>query len=95
MGPFQVGPAVWDGRQCEGDPWAWEDSARCAEGYLQNLAVRQGCAEHRTAWALAAYNWGIGNVVVLQKEHGCDLRRLPEHVYWYAAMGIEDPPGSY
>ena len=94
LGPFQIGPAVWEGRRCDGDPWSWEDSARCAEGYLQNLAVRQGCEENRLPWALASYNWGIGNVVELQQEQGCDVRNLPEHVYWYAVIGMPDPPGA-
>ena len=95
MGPFQISPAVWSGRGCPGDPWDWEASATCAQGYLQNLAVRQGCEEQQTAWALAAYNWGIGNVLALQEQAGCDLTALPGHVYRYAAMGIEDPPGSF
>ena len=94
-GPFQVGPAVWDGLRCEGDPWSWEDSARCATTYLHNLEGRQLCAENRTAWALAAYNHGIGDVRRFQREQGCDLAALPERVYWYAMIGLGEPPGSY
>lgn len=94
MGPFQVSPAVWDGRGCAGDPWVWEDSAACAAGYLQNLASRQECDEHEAAWALAAYNWGIGNVLQLQQRAGCELTALPAQVYRYAMMGMADPPGA-
>ena len=95
MGPFQISPAVWDGRRCEGDPWDWQDSATCAAGYLDNLTRRQECDDYPTAWALAAYHWGIGNVLDLQRREGCDLTKLPHGVYLYAAIGIGDPPGSY
>ena len=94
MGPFQISPEVWRGRRCDGDPWNWEDSARCAEGYLQNLAGRQLCGDYPRAWALAAYYDGIGDVIRFQRSKGCRLPSLPRHVYLYAAMGIEDPPTS-
>ncbi|MBN1954861.1 MAG: lytic transglycosylase domain-containing protein [Anaerolineae bacterium] len=85
-GPFQISPMVWEGRRCEGDPWDWDDSAACAAGYLRNLAGRQRCPQRRE-WALAAYNWGIGNVLELQEEMGCDLANLPSHVYRYTRIG--------
>lgn len=93
LGPFQIHPSVWEGRGCEGDPLAWDDSAACALGYLENLRGRQMC-EPSTAWGLAAYMWGIGNVLDLQRREGCDLSKLPPHVYRYATLGIPDPPGA-
>lgn len=94
-GPFQIKPAVWEGRRCEGDPWNYDDSARCASGYLDNLAGRQLCDDYPVAWGLAAYYDGIGDVLAFQRANGCDLSSLPPHVYRYAAMGIPEPPGSY
>ena len=94
-GPFQIKPAVWEGRRCEGDPWDWQDSAACAAGYLDNLAGRQMCDDYPIAWGLAAYYDGIGDVLAYQRREGCDLAGLPRHVYLYAAMGIPEPEGCY
>jgi len=64
----------------------------CAAGYLRNLEGRQLC-DYPTAWGLAAYNWGIGNVLAISGAHGCNLPGLPEHVYLYCGDGIPEPRG--
>ncbi|MEN6507039.1 MAG: hypothetical protein ABFD92_21090 [Planctomycetaceae bacterium] len=93
LGPFQIHPSVWEGRGCEGDPLKWKDSAACAMGYLENLKGRQMC-EPSTAWGLAAYNAGIGWLLDFQREYGCDLRMLPDRIYWYVVIGIPEPPNA-
>jgi membrane-bound lytic murein transglycosylase F len=73
-GMMQIMPSTWDEwapRVGVTDPFDAESSVRLACGYLVWIA-RQLVAAGRPEryWSLAAYNWGIGNVLALLQNAG-------------------------
>lgn len=81
QGPFQVLSLTQMKKLGCGDEvdwWSFDEAWPCVTKFLLWIDNTQECEQ--LGWTLAGFNWGIGNVLRFQREHGCGLEALKEHI---------------
>lgn len=92
QGPYQFMPKTWEQYGKGGDPFDPKDSRGAAKWYLEDL-TKQFSGDMRKA--VAAYNWGPGNVERDVKQHGDDWEgHLPKETKDYLAKVLGGAPSS-